>query len=79
MCLHTRRNALVGMRDLFGVIRMELRVKPPELIKPRSKICSAVRLHVCAYFFVCSLNKKNVKNLKKKKKKSLAFLKVFLH
>jgi formaldehyde-activating enzyme involved in methanogenesis len=61
VCLHTRRDAIVGMRDLFGVIRMELRVKPPTLINPRSKICGVVQLHVCVYFFVSLLNNKKNK------------------
>jgi hypothetical protein len=58
VCLHTRRDAIVEIRDLFGVIRKELRVKPSTLIKPGSKIYGAVQLHVCVYFFVCLLNKK---------------------
>jgi hypothetical protein len=74
VCLHTIRDALVGMRNLCGVIREKLRIEPPTLINPRSKIYIAVQWHVCVYFFVCLLNKKI-----KKKKKSLAFLKVFLH
>jgi hypothetical protein len=61
------KDTLVGLRDLFGVIRMELRVKSSTLINPRSKICSAIQLHVCVYFFVCLLNKKF----------SCIFLKVF--
>ena len=40
---------LVGMRDIFGVIRMELKVKPPTLINPRSKICSTIQLHVFVF------------------------------
>jgi hypothetical protein len=56
MCLHTRRDTLVGMRNLFEVIRMELRVKPPPLLNLRSKVCSTVQLHV--FVFVSLFNKK---------------------
>ena len=60
------------MRDLFGVIRIELRVKTPTLINPRSKICSVVQLYVCVFSFFVSL-------IKKKKKKFVAFFLKVLH
>ena len=72
MCLHIRRDALTEMRDLFGVIKMELRVKSLTLINPRSKIYSIVQLHVCVYFFVYLLNKNSKNQLKEN---SLAFFK----